>query len=823
MAKNVIEIIIQGKDDASKVLKDIDVSMRDFKKGAAAVAATVTGVVVATSALVVSMASIEDQMYSTAIRLGTTAEELSKWQKVADYANVPTETFNMSLQFLNRNLASAAQGSGEAAEKFSRLGIDVGKFTNLPLGEKLTILNEKFGNVSSAAEKTQLAMSLFGRGGAQMVQLLDGNSKAMAELAARVDRLGGSISNVAAANAEQFMDSLGEVQMALGGLSRAFADIIIPIATPALSRIAEIIADWQKPLKEFTEQAVRYLIAFAFLSQDTFDKIKIYIKDALTPSNTEAAVMRSWGPAFEGLLYAVAEFSSAAIDIFGQFYDSVAVVFKLIWAAWDEFSTAAVLNTLLHISTFAKEAAYGLLGAFKWAWQQIKNLFNGDELKSFSESLQSEEYLKDVRDSMASASKEWEDNHIKMGDVADETMRRGAEAINKYRQQFHDRWSLPEIDSVTGPQAEPPKQEMIFGIDFGPSLKKADEFLAEWSKSSADAADENKKIIAGRLSEAEAWSKGMGALLGDPMKNYYDSFKNTADATLAEADAWGQGMGALLGDPMTQYYLDWEAQRQQALANEVTMLEELGILWGMYYESQGTLAEDFGRELYDIMQRAVDSISQGIAQVIVNGQNLLQTFRSILKTVLVDIVASFVKIGIERLVINKLMAVLAAKEGSGEVGKAAVVGAANMTASMAAAPFPANLGAVGAGIALGSKIAGMAPLAVSAAAGIAHGGLDFVPRESTYLLDRGERVLSPRQNRDLTDYINTAPQDSAPAGNVTIENVNITVLPNATNADSLLRMSAKEMENVVAGPILAALNSLSRKGVKMEYLEMGVR
>jgi hypothetical protein len=35
----------------------------------------------------------------------------------------------------------------------------------------------------------------------------------------------------------------------------------------------------------------------------------------------------------------------------------------------------------------------------------------------------------------------------------------------------------------------------------------------------------------------------------------------------------------------------------------------------------------------------------------------------------------------------------------------------------------------------------------------AHGGLDFVPAETTYLLDRGERVLSPRQNKDFTEAI----------------------------------------------------------------------
>ena len=35
----------------------------------------------------------------------------------------------------------------------------------------------------------------------------------------------------------------------------------------------------------------------------------------------------------------------------------------------------------------------------------------------------------------------------------------------------------------------------------------------------------------------------------------------------------------------------------------------------------------------------------------------------------------------------------------------------------------------------------------------AHGGLDFVPAEQSFLLSRGERVLSPRQNRDLTEFL----------------------------------------------------------------------
>jgi len=64
--------------------------------------------------------------------------------------------------------------------------------------------------------------------------------------------------------------------------------------------------------------------------------------------------------------------------------------------------------------------------------------------------------------------------------------------------------------------------------------------------------------------------------------------------------------------------------------------------------------------------------------------------------------------------------------------------------------------ALGAAAAAAVMLYGGARLGVVEALGIAgapHGGLDYVPKEATYLLDRGERVLSPVQNRDLTEFL----------------------------------------------------------------------
>ncbi len=46
--------------------------------------------------------------------------------------------------------------------------------------------------------------------------------------------------------------------------------------------------------------------------------------------------------------------------------------------------------------------------------------------------------------------------------------------------------------------------------------------------------------------------------------------------------------------------------------------------------------------------------------------------------------------------------------------------------------------------------------------GMAHNGIDSIPQEGTWLLDGGERVLNPQQNKDLTNYLSQKQSSSEP-------------------------------------------------------------
>lgn len=96
-------------------------------------------------------------------------------------------------------------------------------------------------------------------------------------------------------------------------------------------------------------------------------------------------------------------------------------------------------------------------------------------------------------------------------------------------------------------------------------------------------------------------------------------------------------------------------------------------------------------------------------------------------------------------------------------------------------PFPENLAAV----ATTAAKTGLLTAAVQTVTmqGMAHDGIDSVPREGTWLLDRGERVVDRRTNADLKTYL-AKKQEGARVNNVVVNsNSSLTVNNNGRDKD----------------------------------------
>lgn len=105
-----------------------------------------------------------------------------------------------------------------------------------------------------------------------------------------------------------------------------------------------------------------------------------------------------------------------------------------------------------------------------------------------------------------------------------------------------------------------------------------------------------------------------------------------------------------------------------------------------------------------------------------------------------------------------------------------------------ALPYPANLGAVATiATATGSIVSNIQSVRQPQISGQAHDGLANVPKEGTYILDAGERVVKPRDNQKLTKFLDTVdePGKGGKDGgvNLTVNNYSSAEVSTSTNKD----------------------------------------
>jgi len=352
------------------------------------------------------------------------------------------------------------------------------------------------------------------------------------------------------------------------------------------------------------------------------------------------------------------------------------------------------------------------------------------------------------------------------------------------------------------------------------------ESIANWAsgKEMEDFSERLSNNIANALAKA-------GSRLTTELAAPLEEFKNRVDETgSAAAELFGISMdgarekAALAIQSLSEF--GTVAQEQLATTGEsvselMAAMEERSRTW---LTSLGENSKQFAESFFTLMNTVIDSISQSMSQVIVDGGNMAKMFQNIASMVLKQLIAMLIKMGIQRLILAATTKAAVTAETSAEGARAVGTATANGIASWAAAPWPVNLGAPAFGAAMGAAAAsglsaGIATGAgIGATAGAAHGGLGNVPQEATYLLQKGERVLSPNQNSDLTSFINN---EGGGGGSTVIENLNISILENATNIDSLLNLSEPEMEELVAGRIITALNNLDGQGVRPVFAERG--
>ncbi|OCG59931.1 tape measure protein [Gilliamella sp. Nev3-1] len=116
------------------------------------------------------------------------------------------------------------------------------------------------------------------------------------------------------------------------------------------------------------------------------------------------------------------------------------------------------------------------------------------------------------------------------------------------------------------------------------------------------------------------------------------------------------------------------------------------------------------------------------------------------------------------------------------------------------------MGVPAASLIRGLGYASVGMIAAQTISGMAHSGIDNIPKEGTWLLDKGERVVDARTNSDLKDFLQTSNKSG---GNITV-NVPVNVGNGGLSEDD-----GKAVGNMIKQSVLAILDEQTRPGGKL--------
>jgi hypothetical protein len=229
--------VVLGGDNSGldKSLKDSQSKVSSFANAAQIGLAAVGTAAIAAGAALTTMVqhAIDnaDNLNKMSQSTGMTVQELSKLSYAAELSDVSAESLGKTIGKLSKAMVSAAtDGGGAAATAFNAIGVSV-KNTDGTLrtsSEVLSDVAEKFSGYTDSAQKTKLAIELFGKSGASLIPLLNQGKEGLADAAEEAEKFGLVIDKKTAVAAENFNDNLKRMDKIKQGLVMTMTAQLLP-------------------------------------------------------------------------------------------------------------------------------------------------------------------------------------------------------------------------------------------------------------------------------------------------------------------------------------------------------------------------------------------------------------------------------------------------------------------------------------------------------------------------------------------------------------------------------------------------------------------
>ena len=202
-----------------------------------------------------------DNLNDLSQRVGVAVPTLSKFGAAAEDSGTSIEEVAKAMGRLSKGIVDPASKTNEALKSIGVSSTDAaGKVRSVDA--IMLDLADRFSKMPDGAEKTALALELFGKSGMNLIPMLNGGRDALSQYAATIDK------DMAEA-ADKFNDALNAVSRSLAGPFNKAVTALLPLITQlanAIAGMAEAFAKLPAPVQGLIGGVTAIVAAFVILA-----------------------------------------------------------------------------------------------------------------------------------------------------------------------------------------------------------------------------------------------------------------------------------------------------------------------------------------------------------------------------------------------------------------------------------------------------------------------------------------------------------------------------------------------------------------------------
>lgn len=217
-------------------LTDTFSKIKKVAAGALSVAAIKKGVD-AVMELANATAAAGDRIDKQSQALGLSRKAYQEWDYILGQNGASIDSLGASMKTLNKLVLDAHEGGEEAKNSFAKLGVGIHELENLSMEDQFEAIVRAFQKMPAGAQKSALAVQMFGRNGMTLLPLLNQADTSIDELRKRAEELGLIMSDDAVDAAVVYGDSLDDLQRTFNSFKYAIGAKILPTLTKGIQGI----------------------------------------------------------------------------------------------------------------------------------------------------------------------------------------------------------------------------------------------------------------------------------------------------------------------------------------------------------------------------------------------------------------------------------------------------------------------------------------------------------------------------------------------------------------------------------------------------------